>query len=205
MTYFCSLGIVLWQCLTGQFPYGVAEEVLKDTEECRIIRESLSHEELPGTIDDYEEAPGLADIIRQCWTRDPMLRPTASAVALRLIDVTAHLAVAESNLVSADMQSSAAARNTLDVLENRQIATIQKRTLDIIRDARHVNKNSTDLVQSTARIDLNDFNMLLEDGTDPLTSFLLGAAFWWNVNPVSLDDPGTGFIPVLTLSNNGQR
>jgi hypothetical protein len=158
----------------------MANEVLKDSKDkCCIIRDSLSHGELPGAIEDYKDAPGLPDIVRQCWKRAPMLRPTASIVAQRLIDVTAHLAVVKSSLVSPDMQSSAATISISDEPERCQIGIIQQRTLDVIRNARHVNKDSIDLVQPTARTKVSDFKMLLEeDGIDPLTSFILGTAFW---------------------------
>lgn len=197
--------MLLWQCITGQFPFGKKTEVAQDSPEAVEIRERLSRGERAGVLKELKEVPELKELIDDCWRQDPMSRPTASLIALKLIGLSARLAGQTTNSTS-ELHTSMTSINDSDKQLHDEFQRVRQTSLNIICEARKLNVNAVELVQLERKIDASDFDKLLEeeDGTDALTSFIVGAAYWWNVCHASRDQPDDTFIPSLTLSTNGK-
>jgi serine/threonine protein kinase len=197
-----SLGIVLWECLSGRFPYEMESQVLKTSDDCPKIRYSIQKGLLPGPIVDYAEALGLSTLIRQCWKLDPMHRTTADAIAKELYGITAGLAVPkpETEIAIAESQVSG-------VLERSDDEKILQRALEAIRVARTVNKSAKKFVQSSSTISQDDFAALVgeNDGNHPVVSFVLDAALWWNIAGTSWMESEDSSVSFVTLTLDGKR
>lgn len=66
-----SLGLILWEILTRNYPFGTSKNL-----DLIKIKKSLQHEKIPDSC-----PPGLKKIILACWDNDPEKRPTAQEVA----------------------------------------------------------------------------------------------------------------------------
>lgn len=79
-----SLGVIMWEILTFNIPWsGVSSYTIQD--------KVKSGERLPYTYDATIWQRGIYDVyvglMNQCWSADPLRRPTARAVVLTLKDI----------------------------------------------------------------------------------------------------------------------
>src|SRR5271169_3418360 len=69
-----SLGIVLWQCASGGFPFGEENPILSDHSARKSLEDKIAKED-PGRADACEDIPGISELVQQCWKRRGDLRP----------------------------------------------------------------------------------------------------------------------------------
>jgi hypothetical protein len=92
LTLVGSLGILLWQCVSGKFPFDESAEVAQGSAKSTEIRQRLSSGDQVGSLELLEDVPELAALVSRCWHRDPMARPTVSDIVLTLIGLFARVA-----------------------------------------------------------------------------------------------------------------
>ena len=165
MTDICSLGIAIWQCISGAVPYDIQESVLSGTQKVEIVQEKLRHGEPPGQIEPYGEQPGLSDLILNCWKKEPMSRTTANAVAKALQGIAATMAMPKPELEDdiGDFGFPCEPGGS-------RLDSVQETALEAVKQARDLNRVSPNFVQSSTKINLQDFSALLDgdDGSDPV-------------------------------------
>jgi hypothetical protein len=200
LTLVGSLAILLWQCVSGKFPFGESAEVAHGSAKSTEIRQHLSRGDQVGSLESLEDVPELAALVGRCWHRDPMARPTASDIALTLIGLSARVA---SLVIPAhsDIRPSSTGMDRPEEQLQEELQQIQQRSLLVVREARDLNRGAVNLVQLDKKIDASDFERLVEeeDGTDALISFIVGAAIYWNVCQTSEEET---LIPAVTLSDD---
>lgn len=199
-----NLGTIIWQCIFGHSPYGISNEVLPSAEgyfnDLGKIEEAMKQGSLPGAFEEGYEALELSDIIRRCWKKDPILRPTAATVAQDLLYIKTRLSFSIAAQESDDGRSLA----TLPRVEESQAGAWKA-----IKEARELNKNSLIPVQPNLKSAASDFNLLLneDDEQGPVTSFVLGAMIFWNLTDDFQwqDIYGDTVFPSLAMSSHGKR
>lgn len=94
-----SLGVIMWQCLTGKVPYGISTMVQAEDQNFATVRKALNESSLPGELDgtDLSSFGNARDLILQCWNRDPWLRPTAASAADILLDLRVQFSTSTSD------------------------------------------------------------------------------------------------------------
>jgi hypothetical protein len=192
----------MWQCISAQVPYSLEDVILKDTTECEAIRKQLRDSYLPGQLEEDGDASRFMDIIRQCWRRDPMYRTTADTVARTLQELCA----------SVVLQTSGIEKSLMEDVENRRSAVdgdldrIQQGALQAVQEARLLNKDAAKLLQSTSRIKSEDFRVLFDqaDSSNPVASFIIGAALWWNIADFPFEEAGDTSTRAVALTYEGK-
>jgi hypothetical protein len=79
------LAVVIWQLIYRKLPFNVENPIEEPSEAVADIRKQLQSQEKPGNLEDIPEAPGLVQLVAECWNRDPLLRPAASNIAENLL------------------------------------------------------------------------------------------------------------------------
>ncbi|KAF8854351.1 hypothetical protein BDZ45DRAFT_676994 [Acephala macrosclerotiorum] len=197
-----SLGIVLWQCIFCQVPYGAKKHIYKETDECEAIRKRLRKGDMPGSLGDARETFKFRDLIQQCWRRDPMYRTTADAVARSLQGLSASLALPNISEDHELLDSKVAGS-----LAHCDLDEVQQKALIAVQEARLLNKTSPKFVQSASRISKEDFSIIMDgdNGSNPVISFIVGAAFWWNLTDFSFEEANDYSTLATSLTSDGKR
>jgi hypothetical protein len=163
------------------------------------IEEAIKQELLPGAFGGGDDALELSYIIRRCWKKDPILRPTAATVAQELLYFKTRLSFSIGAQESNDGRSLA----TL-----AQVEESQARAWKAIKEARALNKNSLIPVPPKLKSAASDFDLLLteDDEQGPVTSFILGAMIFWNLSDDFQwqDMYSDAVLPSLAMSSHGK-
>ncbi|KAK4060553.1 uncharacterized protein Triagg1_10678 [Trichoderma aggressivum f. europaeum] len=231
-----SLGVIIWQCLTGLVPYNISIEVGAEDEDYAKLREALDRTHLPGDVN----ASGLSsfgsarDLIVQCWSRNPLLRPTAASAADMLLDLKAQLAMSTPNALGAAAEVEQASKpkgeatgekdephqpnNTGEAevkkaddddannSDDRKIEEAVNAALAVVLHARKLNEQKQEFQQSEEHLSTDQFRLLSDKGGDrsPVENFLIGAVIFWNVCDVVQEEVESARIEGLTLSAQGK-
>jgi hypothetical protein len=116
-------------------------------------------------------------IINVCCNPNPLLRPSATYVTQLLLEV-----------ISAQATTIEAAPTDFLDLESTNMA--KKRVLFIVQARRSDISNQRNDMQASQE-DITLLQTAVEKLTDPIASFLLGAAIWHKVVPVSMYEDKT--------------
>ncbi|KAL7962116.1 kinase-like domain-containing protein [Trichoderma compactum] len=232
-----SLGIIIWQCLTGQVPYNISTEVGAEDEDYAKLREALDRAHLPGDVN----ASGLSsfgsarDLIAQCWSRNPLLRPTAASAADILLDLKVQLSMSTSTALGDATEAEQASKpkgealgeedmlrqlnNTgeaevkkandddTDNLDHRKIEEAMNAALAVVVHARKLNEKKQAFQQSEEHLSKDQFRLLFDKGGDrsPVKNFLIGAIIFWNVCDLVQEEIESARIVGVALSAEGMR
>jgi len=161
-----SLGVVIWECSVGTFPFSAAPSDVASKEGKRSIRTKLAGGTLPWTVGaDRQGWDDVYTIVHSCWNSRPTLRPPAPYVAQTLLDFYTQRSLgAPSSIgeVPGEVQNSIFEK--ICFKRNSVHATVTDISIeDALKLKRSVDKYS-----------------------DPRNSFLLGAAVWWELVPVEV-------------------
>ncbi|KAM0079749.1 hypothetical protein ACKRZS_008110 [Fusarium odoratissimum] len=90
-----SLGVIIWQCLTGLVPYKLSTAVGVKDKDYANLRKALDEGVPPGDLNasDFSSFRNARDLIEQCWNKNPWLRPTAASAADILLDIRVQLSI----------------------------------------------------------------------------------------------------------------
>jgi len=155
-----SLGILVWQCVSGTFPFDSSDEVIEGPEAGRI-RKLISRGANPWKINIQDDPllQQVARVVQRCCNPRPTVRPSAAEVTHSLFDIL--------TLVAANIQVAP------------QINEEVKARVSAILDT--VDKNGTSSIgQKLCESDAEDLRTLAEEG-DPTAAFLLGSAIWYGI------------------------
>ncbi|QYT04237.1 Protein kinase domain-containing protein [Trichoderma simmonsii] len=232
-----SLGVIIWQCLTGSVPYDIPTEVGAEDKDYAKLREALDMANLPGDVN----ASGLSglrsarDLIAQCWSRNPLLRPTAASAAEILLDLRVQLVISPPNTLggaaeteqalkpkceatgekekplqpnnNGEVEVEKADNDDADNLDPRKIEEAMNAALAAVVHARKLNEKKQAFQQSEAHLSKDQFRLLSDKGGDrsPVENFLIGAVIFWNVCDVVEEEIESARIVGLALSAEGMR
>ena len=71
-----SLGVVIWECSVGTFPFSAAPTDVTSRQDKNVIRQNLASGMLPWTVgDDRQGWDDVYTIVYSCWNSCPTLRP----------------------------------------------------------------------------------------------------------------------------------
>ncbi|KAH8768244.1 kinase-like domain-containing protein [Diaporthe sp. PMI_573] len=97
------LGILVWQVICEDFPYGLKKHVDSDNGTAiEKIRTYLMENREPGVFPPdilHQLSPEVVDGLKACWRRDPMHRPTPMAVADMLLDARSRILLTRNELL----------------------------------------------------------------------------------------------------------
>jgi hypothetical protein len=178
--------------MSEKFPYSCAKPVLLNCSEFTSVSENLHRNILPGSIT-LASHPVLTSIIRQCWQRDPRLRPTATAIAETLQDLITNLT--QFNFGGLSLSGSSSPSDS-----NSHMEKVIEKSLDLIDKAR---KGTFPLPRS--KVSAADFNLFFNDcnSWSPVKYFAVGALIWWELTEENVLDMGNDLIETLPFSVNG--
>lgn len=88
-----SLGIIIWQFISGKVPYDIDEEVLPENQKHDHVLNMIKRGDLPGALENIDASWDVLNLIGQCWNKQPLLRPTAASVAESLLDIRTRLSM----------------------------------------------------------------------------------------------------------------
>jgi hypothetical protein len=176
LTSSLSLGTIIWECLTGTFPFSCPPpDVLQRK---TTIQEALGAGASPWDLSLTTANNSVLDQIRpyicDCWSVIPTLRPPAAFVTQKIFDVltlhSAHLPAVIHSLSS----------------------PLKERALRSIRSKRE--KKS---ILPVASEDAQVLKRFAGHQLDPHASFLFGASLWWDLVPLDdeLDDECVNLRP----------
>lgn len=200
------------------------------------MREALDRAHLPGDVN----ASGLSsfrsarDLIAQCWSRNPLLRPTAASAADILLDLKALLSMSTPNALGVAAEAEMASKpkgeatgendkprqpnNTgeaevkkadnddADNLDHLKIEEAVNAALAVVLHARKLNEKSQEFQQSEDYLSTDQFRLLSDRGGNrsPVENFLIGAIIFWNVCDVVQEEIESARIVGLALSAEGK-
>lgn len=161
-----SLGVVIWECCVGTFPFSIAPTDIASRKDKSVIRQKLASGILPWTIGaDRQGWDDVYTIVHSCWNSRSTLRPPAPYVAQTLLDFYTQRSLGAPSLIDevpSEVQGSIFEK--ICSKRNGFHATVTDISIeDALRLKRSVDKYS-----------------------DPRNSFLLGAAVWWELVPVEI-------------------
>jgi hypothetical protein len=156
--------------------------VLEATPECNNIRHTLTAHGMPGTLPDSPDYPDVVLLVAQCWSHDPMLRPTAISVAETLLST---LTKATLSPLSAELDQSIEPpiiASTSPETAAKLIMQIRKQALDIIRTARHLNASSSSIIKSPKKLPIDQYRAIAEHSgaSNALDAFLIGSLLYYD-------------------------
>lgn len=186
-----SLGIILWQCASGGFPFGEENPILSDHSARKSLEDKIAKED-PGRADACEDIPGISELVQRCWKRRGDLRPTGADVARILEEVYTRMSCA---MTASHVQNDNSA--ALDA--------IQSRLMERIKLAREKNPPGTkDLViGKELRVSEDEFEQYYSGFQwDAVKSFVIGAALFWGLAeaPVNHDNAIEANSPLQIVS-----
>jgi len=161
-----SLGVVIWECSVGTFPFSAAPTDVASNESKRAIQRKLASGTLPWTVGaDRQGWDDVYTIVHSCWNSRPALRPPAPYVAQTLLDFYT--------------QRSLGAPSSIDEVPG----VVQGSIFEKICFKRNgVHTTVTDISYEDAL----KLKRSVDKYSDPRNSFLLGAAIWWELVPVEV-------------------
>jgi hypothetical protein len=174
---------VIWQCLSGKFPFNLADFVGPESDAAKKIRERLHDKTNPG---DLSETGGVGVIIQQCWNSRADLRPPAAELVRMLLQL--YVQVPE-NTPTEEVEQP-----------DLEVANIQRRLAEDIKRARALNPpgKATELIlPPDLKVSHREFEELFaEDSWDSVKSYVVGAALFWKIVDPPL--PVEGSVDVFT-------
>ncbi|KIX01373.1 uncharacterized protein Z518_09098 [Rhinocladiella mackenziei CBS 650.93] len=143
-------------------PFGLSESVLQGGSLLEAVCLKLTSSDLPGPIQDLPACPEVASITADCWSQDPMLQPTATAIAEKLLSCSVKFIVRIQQNTDAGFPPDTS---------NPQLSSLAS-----IKDA-----------TSSRRLGDGDFKTLPDRDANfnPVDSFFLGGVLLWNLMDVS--------------------
>lgn len=201
---------------TGKSPFDMKHGVLAESVEATAIREKLSSGRLPGAIDDTVP-PDLAQLLRQCWHAEPLLRPTAADVAAILLDISiagigqSTSTSTQAHVLETDVtvDSGTTICEHTSAADTSETSEFESKLLRRIHDARvrYVKaKEITDPPRSE-KVALEEFRAFVDDNRswEAAKYFLVGATILWNLVDGDLDSlTGTDAISTVSRSDQGE-
>ena len=161
-----SLGVVIWECIVGTFPFSAAPTDIASKEDKRVIKQKLASGMLPWTVGaDRQGWDDVYSIVLSCWNSRPTLRPRTPYVAQTLLDFLT--------------QRSLGAPSSIDEVPGEVQGSIFEKICSK-RNGFHA---------TVADISIDDALRLkrsVDKYSEPRNSFLLGAAVWWELVPVEV-------------------
>jgi hypothetical protein len=158
---------LIWELLTGTFPFSAHPADIDSSEKKDPIRVQLSKGARPWNDDGSKQGwEDVYKIMRDCWDPNPVLCPPASYVAQTLLDIYARRSLGSDSLTIEE------------VPQEVKDSTFKK----IV--AKRYNKPATELSGDVILM----LHRSVTTTNDPLSSFLMGAAIWWDLVP-------TGILP----------
>lgn len=170
-----SLGVVLWQCVVGDFPFGEATPIFSDANARKRLEARIANED-PGKTDRCEA--GIAELIRQCWRRHGHLRPTGADVARILEQIYTRM--------SCEMTGSHVQVDNAAALD-----AVQSKLMERIKLARAKNPPGTKdlVVPKDLKVSQLEFETYYSGFQwDAVKSFVVGAALFWELAQAPVDD-----------------
>jgi hypothetical protein len=195
MTDTISLGVVLQQVFSPSFPFGLsADDMHQDENNSEVIMNRLKAGINP--FSNAHEGEGIATIsipiLHQCLARDPLVRPTASALAQGLFDL---LIASSSGSAFGDQVLEAGARSgEMLSLDNLALTVQQGKSARLkLKDGQR---------PKMAKIPLSTINGLLKanQDTDPTIHMLVGQAYLLDMVDVGFE----GDVSYTTKSFEGK-
>lgn len=167
-----SLGVIVWQCLTGLLPFEKSSKEAEVNESRESISCLLSQGQLPWLSNKMDEAAwgGVIPVILSCWRSQPSLRPPPAFVAQRLLDILTEGCILPNFSVRPSLSADS---QKIERISGECWAIIQK-----VRKSKGIREDRDKLAG-------NEFHFLLRssrEAFDPVISFLVGAAIWWEVS-----------------------
>ena len=161
-----SLGVVIWECCVGTFPFSVAPTDIASRKDKSVIRQKLASGMLPWTVEaDRKGWDDVYTIVHSCWNSHPTLRPPASYVAQTLLDFYT--------------QRSLGAPSLIDEVPSEVQGSIFEKICSKRND---FHATVTDIsIEAALRLKRS-----VDKYSNPSNSFLLGAAIWWELVPVEI-------------------
>ena len=160
-----SLGTIVWECIVGTFPFSTPPPAPEDKSP---IRKRLAEGILPWDISHGQEADQIYPIIRDCWSANPVLRPSAAFVAQTILDI-----------VVRDLVPGSSAT----VVPHGILYAIKERVLEQI-GYKKVGKKHEPITPDDARMLRQSADLSI----DPVSSYLLGAAILYGLIPMHEQD-----------------
>ena len=168
-------------------PFESEEPALQKTQARLDIQAILRNSDgNPGSLDSLQELPSVQDIVRQCWSHEPLVRPTAEFVTQALYDAMIQRS-SNDQAASEDFQAQKlpGEDNTSEIMVSMTDgASILEKGMEVVVEARRLNTKSKSFVQLQGRsISRTVFESLVnkDDDMNPVRSYAIGAAIWWNV------------------------
>jgi hypothetical protein len=167
-----SFGVIVWQILEWRLPFDCDDSDLS-SEETLSVRERLRDGQLPWGENEMkdDERSELKPIILECWQAENLRLPS-SYVAQRLGHVFTRYRSRSETPFSTSFPERQLAR----------LSQIRNQTMHVVKLAR----NEKAKLPQDNQISNDDVRFLLESlqaQFNPVTSFLLGAAIWWQLTP----------------------
>ncbi|PNP60526.1 hypothetical protein THARTR1_00550 [Trichoderma harzianum] len=192
-----SLGIIIWQCLTGLVPYNISTKVGPGDKNYAKLRKALDKATPPGDVNarGLSRFKSLRDLVEQCWSKNPMLRPTAASAADVLLDLRAQLSMSAPNAPggaakakqaskpkgkatgkkdeprqpnnnTGEVKTKNADKNDADKLDHRKIEEAMNEALAVVVHARQLNEDKQAFQQSDKYLSTEQFRLLSDKGGD---------------------------------------
>ena len=156
----CSMGILIWQCVSGTFPFGFSREVTEGPDAERI-RQLILQGSLPWKEHSHDDSllQQVGRLVERCCYFKPNVRPSAADVAHSLFDI---LTLAALNIHSSPPIDGSVKARVSEFLEK-------------------VDKNATlPVPEHLGSNDVKDLRNLATQG-DPTAAYLLGSAIWYGL------------------------
>jgi hypothetical protein len=176
-----SLGTIIWQIMSLQFPYEIPEPVTPQMKTAHSeLQRKLSQKVLPGALENL--SAGVAGIVERCWNLDPRLRPTSAEVAIALQDLMIDETLNDENTEQMADDESSVAENSISEICISELSEPLNIALKLIRKARAINLESPSIKLGSECISIDDFNMLLRgDDWTAVQYFAVGALIFWKL------------------------
>jgi len=154
------MGILIWQCVSGTFPFGFSREVTEGPD-AEQIRQLILQGSLPWKEHSHDDSllQQVGRLVERCCNFKPNVRPSAADVAHSLFDI---LTLAALNIHSSPPIDGSVKARVSEVLEK-------------------VDKNATlPVPEHLGSNDVKDLRDLATQG-DPTAAYLLGSAIWYGL------------------------
>ncbi|KAL7909983.1 hypothetical protein GGI35DRAFT_478863 [Trichoderma velutinum] len=219
-TVIWSLGVIVWQCLTGLVPYSIPNEVGAEDKDYAKLREALDRADLPGDVNAsrLSNFGSARDLIEQCWNRNPLLRPTAALAADILLDLRVQLSMSIPNALGGAEEAEQASEPKGEATDEKDKPPQPSNTgVDEVKKADSGDINNLDprKIEEVINVALaaksvllkEQFRLLFDKDGDrsPVENFLIGAIIFWNLCDVVQEEIESAGKVGLALSAEGMR